>query len=324
MSSVSKWHEYVLKHFSTTDDRNTTIQDWFQSQYENENFEGVHFNYIYNTLVTNAEGFNCQVLLLTLLSQAVVVDISLPLRQATYLIEGDGPIALFLIDMLARCQLSLSTCWETMDFPNVRYFIAANLEEEYMPPEPFAPLIPIEEPNEAWIQFCKQTAQPCYDYFRTEVMNHSSINLYRAARIANPEVMKNTPKNAAAVRDAVRPLQPKLVSNDLIDRMIEELADYQIACIAINWERFDISEKIKAAEEFWSSHKKLKAWTEFAHKCMLLQPSSACVERAFSILKYIFDDQSASSLHDYVETSLMLSYNRRSLSIIRVIFKYML
>ena len=119
---------------------NTTIQEWFQIQNENENFEGVHFNYIYSTLVTDADGFNRQFLLLTLLSQAVVVDISLPLRQATYLIEGDGPIALFLIDILARCQLSLSTCWETMDFPNIRYFVAANIEEEFMPPEPLAPL----------------------------------------------------------------------------------------------------------------------------------------------------------------------------------------
>ena len=89
----------------------------------------------------------------------------------------------------------------------------------------------------------KQTAQPCYDYFRTEVMNHPSINLYRAARLANPEVMKNSPKNAAAVREAVRPLQPKLLSNELLERMIEELADYQIACITINWESYDISEK---------------------------------------------------------------------------------
>ena len=80
------------------------------------------------------------VLLLLLLSQAVVVDTSLPLRQATYLIEGDGPIALFLIDILASCQLSLSTCWETIDFPNIRYFVAANIEEEFMPPEPLAPL----------------------------------------------------------------------------------------------------------------------------------------------------------------------------------------
>ena len=130
-----------------------------------------------------------------------------------------------------------------MDFPNIRYFVAANIEEEFMPPEPLAPLMLIEDPNGAWVQFCKQTAQPCYDYFRTEVMNHPSINLYRAARLANPDVMTNSPKIAAAVREAVRPLQPKLLSNELLDRMIEELADYQIACITINWESYDISEK---------------------------------------------------------------------------------
>ena len=141
-------------------------------------------------------------------------------------------------------------------------------------------------------------------------MDHSCINLFLATRLCNPEVMKNTPKNSAAVRELVQVLKPKLLSDDLLDRMIQELADYQIACIAINWDGFDIASKIQAAEDFWASHPNLKAWTEFSHKCILLQPSSACVERAFSILKYIFDDQSTQSLQDYIGTSLMLRYNR--------------
>ena len=62
--------------------------------------------------------------------------------------------------------------------------------------------------------------------------------------------------------------------------------------------------------EFWRTHKLFPAWREFAHLCFLLQPSSACVERAFSILKYIYGDQQTTALHDLVETTLMLRYNR--------------
>ena len=39
-------------------------------------------------------------------------------------------------------------------------------------------------------------------------------------------------------------------------------------------------------------------------------PTSACVERAFSILKYIMGDQQVSSLIDKIDASLMLRYNR--------------
>ena len=41
-----------------------------------------------------------------------------------------------------------------------------------------------------------------------------------------------------------------------------------------------------------------------------MQPSSAATERAFSILNSSFKDQQDHSLQDYVETSLMLQYNK--------------
>ena len=79
-----------------------------------------------------------------------------------------------------------------------------------------------EDPTEAWVQFCKETAQPCYTYFRTEVMGHSCINLFRATQLCNPEAMKTAPKDAAAVRELVEVLKPTLLSDELLDRMIQE------------------------------------------------------------------------------------------------------
>jgi hypothetical protein len=44
---------------------------------------------------------------------------------------------------------------------------------------------------------------------------------------------------------------------------------------------------------------------------MLYQPSSACVERAFSYLKNIFESISTIAKQDYIECTLKLMYNRR-------------
>ena len=48
------------------------------------------------------------------------------------------------------------------------------------------------------------------------------------------------------------------------------------------------------------------------HKCktaLLIQPSSAAAERVFSLLNS-FKENQARALEDYIETSIMLQYNR--------------
>ena len=59
-----------------------------------------------------------------------------------------------------------------------------------------------------------------------------------------------------------------------------------------------------------SGRKSLRAWREFAHLCYLLLPTSASVERAFSMLKYIYTDQQSVSMADLIKTILMLRYNK--------------
>ena len=61
---------------------------------------------------------------------------------------------------------------------------------------------------------------------------------------------------------------------------------------------------------WWEQHaKKLPSWASACQKVLLCQPSSACVERVFSLLKQ-YNDQQQSSLEDYIETALMMQYNR--------------
>ena len=123
-------------------------------------------------------------------------------------------------------------------------------------------------------------------------MQHSAMPFFVAAQMANPHSALRTPLTAEAVRAKVTPLLETLVTVALLQNMISELARYQVACQAAVWDDKSFAEKADLIEIFWTEHKRLSAWTEFA-PCMLIDPSSACVERAFSILKYIFGDQQA-------------------------------
>ena len=55
----------------------------------------------------------------------------------------------------------------------------------------------------------------------------------------------------------------------------------------------------------------LPKWVSALQKVLLIQPSLAASERDFSLLKASFNEQQDCSLQDYVESSIMLQYNKR-------------
>ena len=57
----------------------------------------------------------------------------------------------------------------------------------------------------------------------------------------------------------------------------------------------------------------LPPWASFAEDVFILSPTSAAVERLFSLLCDKFDDKSKQSLMDYITASLMLRGNMRQL-----------
>ena len=54
----------------------------------------------------------------------------------------------------------------------------------------------------------------------------------------------------------------------------------------------------------------LPTWATAAKKVLVTQPSSAAAERAFSLLNSTFADNQDNSLKDYIETTIMLRYNK--------------
>ena len=121
--------------------------------------------------------------------------------------------------------------------------------------------------------------------------------------------MKNHNLTAQELRDALEPLVPIIISKQLVNNLVLELAEYQVE-VETYARKPKIQDEIEHVHKFWQVKRpRLKSWREFAHQCMLLQPSTAAVERAFSLLKLILSKPNM--MHDLIQITLMLQYNRR-------------
>lgn len=141
-------------------------------------------------------------------------------------------------------------------------------------------------------------------------MMHDSLQYFEAAQMASPWWVRRNPLTPVRVEELCRPLIGKLVSCALMNSMIDELSDYTTLCANIDWTSLSPKKCFEPLKEFWRKNKSLAASREFFALCLPLQPSSACVERAFSLLKYIFDDLQGRNLRDKIELALKLRYNR--------------
>ena len=66
--------------------------------------------------------------------------------------------------------------------------------------------------------------------------------------------------------------------------------------------------------KFWKDHElSIPKWSDAARNIFLLQPSSAAAERVFSVLNNSFGKKQLGSLEDYIETSVMLQFNKRGM-----------
>ena len=72
----------------------------------------------------------------------------------------------------------------------------------------------------------------------------------------------------------------------------------------------DEFDTLSASWPWWKSvARELPAWSSAIQKLVVVQPSSAAAERAFSMLTTMFGEQQHDALEDYIQTSLMLRVN---------------
>lgn len=318
---------------------------------------GVHLAKLEEYFVPGSVGYDEKFLVTAFIEIAVAVDVTKKVREATYLIEGNGPIAVMIVEILDAVNRYYSSTYKSMDYPNVRRHIANAVALKILPPGYKAPAVvrveglptpaeadcsetdavpalptdaderQIDRPDitahlgaadlevawdyeDAWIAYCLQISAPYMKYFSDMVMAHNCMPIWRAASVADPLNMQRKTITPRDLRLAVEPLVSKLITSALLDTMIAELSEYERACSTLDWGDDTYAKRLVHVLDFWASHKLLPAWTEFAHTVFLLQPTSACVERAFSILKYVMGDQQMRSLRDKIEGSLMLRFNR--------------
>ena len=309
-----EWMAYYLAHTFPEPDENRplTLVDWVKGRYESGAVTTVHMTELYNVLVPEGNAYDPARLGRIQMDLAIVVDITKVLRELTYTLEGDGPLALITHRAIERARSDLLEHWIPMDYPNVKRVIDANVAAGITPPDDF--VLQQGETQEAlWRRYCRTVSKPCVDYFDTKVYAHPARQIFICTALANPYEMYCHPVGTEGLRDRLAPLVGKLLDQNLVDRMVGELSAYKEACsnpAVRNWDSLSDAEQLKEFVSFWCTRRLLPAWKEFAHLCFLVQPSSACVERAFSILKYIYGEQQTTAKQDLIETTLMLRYNR--------------
>jgi len=90
-----------------------------------------------------------------------------------------------------------------------------------------------------------------------------------------------------------------------IQELKDEFTKYFTKCA-------DVSPAVDVVNWWCKNSKDLPNWSKAAKLVMLIQPSSAVVERVFSMLTSSFNPEQSSALEDYQEASIMLQFNKRN------------
>ena len=132
--------------------------------------------------------------------------------------------------------------------------------------------------------------------FETELQ--PVVSAYKSARLFNPATVNDLKPSASDIAG----LKSFQFLENSISHLQRELPAYLAAANGVSQDT-DLM-------EWWDCHSAtLTHWTSACRKVVLCQPTSAAVERSFSILKAIFGPQQDSALQDYVETAIMLHFN---------------
>jgi hypothetical protein len=154
------------------------------------------------------------------------------------------------------------------------------------------------------------------DKFGQESNLQQNLSVFDACRIFNPVYaecdLRRSGGNRAQVSDILKKI--RIFDDTEIAKMASECCKYLALASELNLKdrnRFDVAGD-NTCFEWWVSMKtKLPQFSAGAFKVALLQPSSACVERVFSLLESTFSDQQRSMLKDAREVTIMLQYHKK-------------
>ena len=223
------------------------------------------------------------------LELAAVNDAGVHFVSATYYLEGDGPL--------------IFSCYERLSA--VSHAVAV---EHY--PNTAAVARQIADGNDAMYQQltarAKACIQPGLHFYQQKfsVQFRSTVCAFKAARLCCPVQVQNRNPTAASLEE-FRDF-PFLDNDNMIANLAQMLPEYLAAADGVVMTNDD--DKLA----WWAAHSEaLPYWSALVKKLLLLQPSSASAERAFSFMNNAFNAQQESAIEDYLETSVMMYHSAK-------------
>jgi hypothetical protein len=264
-----------------------------------------------------------------MLELAAVVDWGQQFVEVTSLLESDGLVVVDVFDMLLRLEYAISMpVWTNVravssafatkaiprDAPNAAVLLAKRLDKD--------------------LKHVAAVVKPAADYFKSHFGNIAQCDgtgaemskltlLFKCVRIVDPfQAVKlfrdgdtaTDGEMGLGLVDNLRAVFPLLALDSArVDALKRELPTYLVRAGYARLESgVDAATKSAQLAAWWAEEAKvLPAWSSLAADVFLIVPSSCAVERVFSILRTTFNDKQTTALEDYVETSVMLQYNRR-------------
>lgn len=222
-----------------------------------------------------------------MLEVAATVDVGERLVKATYNLEGDSFLSISTFDTMQEIKHHFEL-FAQGHHPNTNAIINNLARDVAVKTQMLAKVHSMIEPAAV--------------YFNNQLENEykESMKFMRAARLCNPNRISSLRTELSCLE------QVPFIDGAMVARLSSELPVY----ISRASDAGDV-----AVNEWWHSQSNdLPAWSCVARWCALIQPSSASVERVFSLLKHCTTESQEQMLEDYTEAMIMLRYNNRSSS----------
>ena len=302
-----------------------SFAQWLASKWQEQKtgFTGVHAEALFKIFCPEALGaFNETLLLETVIEIALVIDFSEPLRKACYTLETDGPCAILATKILEMADQCINDMHPNIQWSRTKRLIdnyAQNGKSLSLRGQRAAAAVPqfsAEEITDQWRKKCTDLARPAKKYWDEKVFGHSDMPVFEALTLVNPNVMRYLVEDdavfdAAKLDDKLKPLLGTLLDEPMLEKLKTEMSIYKTrAKMTASFQHCSIQDQLIKIVDFWRPKSAdMKTWRQFAHRCFLVRTSSASVERAFSILKYIYGTNMRRSKADLTRLKLMMRFN---------------
>ena len=221
------------------------------------------------------------------LELAAVIDAGVHFVSATYYLEGDRPLIFSCYEKLSAVSRAVAV----QHYPNTEAVARAIANGNH-------------EMYQQMMAQAKACIQPGLHFYQQKfsVQFHSTVRAFKAARLCCPVQVQHLNPTAAFLEEFRN--FPFLDDDNVIANLAQELPNYLAAADSVTMT--DDDDKLA----WLACHSEtLPNWSSLVKKLLLLQPSSASAERAFSLMNNAFNAQQDSALGDYLEASVMIRYN---------------